>query len=60
MTNIDEIKSIIVKSLETANKDEIVNAYEILVSCGDCLFWHNCRNEHNCFEYIMNKMEGIE
>lgn len=60
MTNKDEIKSTIVKSLETANKDEIVNAYEILVSCGDCTFWHDCRNEHNCFEYIRNKLEGIE
>lgn len=59
MTNTDEIKSTIVKSLETANKDEIADAYECLVSCGNCPYWHDCRNERDhCYDYILDKLEA--
>lgn len=56
MTNKEEIKSIIVKSLETATKHEIADAYYLLVSCGDCPFWHDCRNYHECGDYILEKL----
>jgi hypothetical protein len=58
MTNKDEIKSIIVKSLETAKDYEIADAYSSIVSCGDCPYWHDCRNEHECDEYILDKLEA--
>lgn len=57
MANIDEIKSIIIKSLESASNDEIADAYTYVVSCGNCLYWHDCRNECVCTEYILNKMK---
>lgn len=60
MTNKDEIKSIIVKSLETAKNYEIADGYSHIVSCGDCPYWSDCRNEHECDEYILDKLEGIE
>ena len=52
MTNRDEIKSIIVKSLETAEDYDFAVTYDNIVSCGDCPYWHDCRNEHMCYEYI--------
>lgn len=59
MTNMDEIKSIIVKSLETAQNGEIADCYAHVVSCGDCPYWHDdCRNEHDCFHYILDKLEA--
>lgn len=36
MKNGDEIKSIIIKSLESASNDEIADAYTYVVSCGNC------------------------
>lgn len=56
MTNIDEIKSTIVKSLETASNYEIADVYEDMVDCGDCPYWHDCRNGYDCDEYILNKL----
>ena len=64
MTDKDEIKSIIVKSLETAENYDIAVVYDNIVSCGDCPFWHDCRKERTCLqpcaEYIFKKLEGIE
>lgn len=58
MTNREEIKSIIIKSLETANEETIADAYYDTVSCGDCPFWHDCRNGQFCRGYILNKLEA--
>lgn len=56
MTNRDEIKSIIAKSLETAEDYDFAVTYDNIVSCGDCPYWHDCRNEHMCYEYILKKL----
>ena len=56
MTNKDKIKNIIIKSLETANEELIADAYYDTVSCDDCPYWHDCENEYDCNEYILNKL----
>ena len=58
MTNIDEIKSTIVKSLETASNYDFAVVYANIISCGDCPYWHDCRNEYDCAEYILNKLRA--
>jgi len=62
MTNRDEIKSIIIKSLETAPEEKIAEAYVSIVRCCDCPLCDNCRKERTylqtCFEYILEKLEG--
>jgi len=58
MTDLDKIKSIIVKSLESAENYEIADCYNHMVICGDCPYWHDCRNEHECDEYILDKLEA--
>lgn len=58
MTNMDEIKSIIVKSLETAKTYEIADAYVDIVSCGECPYWQDCRTKHKCNDYILEKLEA--
>ena len=58
MTDRDKIKSIIIKSLETAKTYEIADGYSSMVSCGDCPYWHDCRNEYECDEYILDKLEA--
>ena len=60
MTNKEAIKSIIVKSLESAKNYEIADGYSHIVSCGDCPYWYDCRNEHLCDEYILDKLEESE
>ena len=60
MTNRDEIKSIIVESLESAKNYEIADGYSHIVSCGDCPYWIDCRNEYECDEYILDKLEAEE
>lgn len=59
MTLKENIKSRIIKSLESATNDEIADAYNYVVSCGDCPYWRDCKNENLCGEYILNKLEGI-
>lgn len=54
---MEEIKSIIMKSLESANKNEIAEAYFFIVSCGDCPYYNDCRNEHYCEKYILDKLD---
>ena len=57
MMNKEEIKNIIVKSLDTAPNEDIAEAYNYVVGCNDCPYWHDCRNEHDCTDYIYDKLE---
>lgn len=57
MSNRDEIKSIISKSLETAKDIELVEVYAQVVSCCDCPYWKDCKNEHYCDTYISDKLK---
>ena len=57
MAKIDEIYDTIVKSLETATNEELATAYNISVPCGVCQFWHECGNRHDCFDFILEKLE---
>lgn len=56
MTKLDEIKSIIVNYLKSATNYEIADIYVDLIGCGDCPYWHDCRNEHDCDAYILDKL----
>ena len=58
MTARDEMKETIIKSLKYADNYEIAVCYNKIVSCGICPYWHDCRNEHDCMDYICNKLEG--
>lgn len=57
MAKIDEIYDTIVKSLETASNEEIAQAYNHVVGCGACPYWHDCQNLHCCYSYILDKLE---
>ena len=57
MAKIDEIYDTIVKSLETATNEEIAQAYNQVVGCGSCPYWHDCQNMHWCYNYILDKLE---
>lgn len=55
---MDEIKNTIIRSIETASKNKIADAYYFLVNCCDCPYWHECENEHECSKYILDKLKG--
>ena len=55
-----EIIDVIVKSLDTAQNEDIAEAYNYVVGCPDCPYWHDCRNEHYCCDYICDKLERRE
>lgn len=57
MNKVDEIFDTIVKSLEEASNEEMASAYFILVGCGKCPYWHDCKNEFPCDDYILEKLE---
>lgn len=58
--NKDEIKNVLVKSLESAKDFELAEAYAQLVSCGDCPYWRKCKNEQYCDVYIADKLKEGE
>lgn len=57
MTKRDEIQNIIIESIEKAKDYELAYGYNEIVSCGDCPYWHDCRNEHECDDYILDKLQ---
>lgn len=57
MANVDTIVNVILKTVETADNDELARTYNNVVTCGECPWWHDCANEHDCFEYIKEKLE---
>lgn len=57
MTKRDKIKNIIVRALDTALNYELADAYRDIVGCGGCPYWHDCKNKHDCDEYILEKLE---
>lgn len=38
--------------------DDIALAYDHMVGCGDCPYWHECGNMHDCYYYIFDKLEA--
>ena len=57
MTKRDKIKTIIVRALDVALNYELADAYRCIVSCGECPYWNDCRNEHDCEDYILQKLD---
>lgn len=58
MAEIDDIFDVIVKHLDCASNSELAEVYDLVIGCGDCPYWHDCRNEHECYEFILDKLEG--
>ena len=58
MTNKEEIKSIIIKSLETADNYDFAFVYNHMVVCTNCPYSDDCGVERNCFDYIRDKLEA--
>lgn len=56
----NDIKATIIKSLETAPNDGIAMAYNHIVKCENCSFWHDCLNCYNCYSYILDKLNSKE
>lgn len=56
MSRRDIIKSIIIKSLESANADELAQVYNEIVSCADCPYRHKCGFTYDCHSYIFDKL----
>lgn len=52
----DKIIRTVTESLESGVNSDIAECYVDIVSCGDCPYWHDCRNEYECFTYILNKL----
>lgn len=48
----------ILKSL--SKNDDMALAYSHIVSCGDCPYWHECGNMHDCYYYIFDKLEAAD
>ena len=60
MNDEENIIGTIIKSLETAPKDGIAMAYNHIVKCENCSFWHDCLNCYNCYSYILDKLNSKE
>ena len=60
MTIRDEIIRTVTESLESGDNSDIAECYVYIVSCGNCPYWHDCRNEYECSTYIRNKLEDSD
>lgn len=49
------IVNAIMKSL--SKNDDMALAYSHIVGCSDCPYWHECGNMHDCYFYILDKLE---
>lgn len=65
MTQLEKMKSdkvlivnAIMKSL--SKNDDLALTYSHIVECGDCPYWHECGNMHDCCFYILDKLEGSD
>lgn len=58
MANKDNIKSTIIKALETASNHEIAQAYSHIICCVDCKYRYKCQIDDSCYYFILDKLEG--
>lgn len=59
--NREQIISAIIKAIKTEeNLNYIAEVYYEVVGCGECPFWHDCKNEHECNVYILDKLMADE